>query len=153
MPGRVNRLFREMEEELNSLTRGVWGDVDRDFVSPTSALSTAMGPGFGATDVKETDSAYELHVDVPSLSKEDVKVNLDRNGVLTISGERQASKDEEKDNFRRVERVYGSFTRRFQVPDNVDKDKIKAKVEHGVLRLELPKASESETHPHTITVE
>jgi hypothetical protein len=57
---------------VSSLSRGIWGDIDRDFVS--GSLSPAFGPGFGSTDVKETEKSYELHVDVPGLTKEDVKV-------------------------------------------------------------------------------
>jgi HSP20 family molecular chaperone IbpA len=68
-------------QEVNALTRGFWGDVDRDFMTPSSSLAPVMGPGFGATDVKETDSAYELHVDVPSLTKEDVKVRCNSSKV------------------------------------------------------------------------
>lgn len=66
-------LYCNGTQEVNALSRGFWGDLDRDFMAGSS--SPTFGPGLGATDVKETDSAYELHVDVPSLTKEDVKVN------------------------------------------------------------------------------
>eukprot|EP00884_Botryococcus_braunii_P001141 jgi/Botrbrau1/11027/Bobra.101_1s0025.1 len=112
VPRRINSLFREMEEELNAMSRSVWGDVNRDFLSGSVTPAPKVGASLGATDVKETDKGYELHVDVPGLTKDDVKVALDKNGVLTISGERQTVTEENKDNFQRVERVYGTFTRR-----------------------------------------
>eukprot|EP00884_Botryococcus_braunii_P001136 jgi/Botrbrau1/11022/Bobra.101_1s0020.1 len=152
LPRRINNLFKEMEEEINAMTRDVWGDINRDFLS--GPITPTGGASLGATDVKETETAFELHVDAPGLTKEDVKVALDKDGVLTISGERQTVSEESKDNFKRVERVFGTFTRRFQVPEGVEKDKISAKVENGVLRVELPKAAEpNEPHEQCILVE
>lgn len=73
-----------------------------------------------------------------------LQVRVDRNGVLAISGKRevQAEEDNDKSGFRRVERGYGEFTRRFQLPDNVDPSAVQAKVENGVLHVIVPKKEE-----------
>lgn len=61
-------------QEINAMTRSVWGDVNRDFLSGSSPAVPSVGASLGATDVKETENGYELHVDVPGLTKDDVKV-------------------------------------------------------------------------------
>lgn len=72
------------------------------------------------------------------------QVRVDRNGVLTISGKREVEGGEgdEDNGFRRIERGYGEFTRRFQLPDNVDPGAVQAKVENGVLHVVVPKKEE-----------
>lgn len=141
LPSRVSSIFRDLEQELESLTRGIVPSspkVERELApfTPRSSL--------GAVDVKETDNAYEFDVDVPGLTKDEIKVSIDRDGVLTISGERkvQDEEDDNKQGYRRIERGFGKFVRRFQLPDDTDPEHIKAKVENGVLKLVLPKAPE-----------
>ena len=76
------------------------------------------------------------------MKKDDVKVSVD-NGVLTLKGERKQEKEEKGKKFHRVERYYGSFTRSFTLPDNVDETKIKASFKDGMLSLQIPKTAES----------
>lgn len=91
-----------------------------------------------AIDIREEDDAYYVDAEVPGLSAEDVKVDVDKN-VLTLSGERKVEKEEKEGTYRRVERQYGSFTRSFTLPETVDADKITADLKDGVLALRLPK--------------
>lgn len=72
-----------------------------------------------AVDIREEDDAFYVDAEVPGLSAEDIKVDIEKN-VLTLSGERKLEKEETKENFRRVERQYGHFTRSFSLPETVD---------------------------------
>jgi HSP20 family protein len=91
-----------------------------------------------AVDIREEDDAFYVDAEVPGMSAEDVKVDVEKN-VLTLSGERKVEKEEIEDTYRRVERQYGSFTRSFTLPETVDTDNISADLKEGVLALRLPK--------------
>lgn len=92
------------------------------------------------TDIKETDKDYEIEIDMPGVSKEGLKAELD-NGYLTVSAETKNSKDVKDDNGRyiRRERYSGSFSRSFYVGEVVKEEDIKAKFENGTLKLTVPK--------------
>jgi len=102
-----------------------------------------------AVDIREEDDAFYVDAEVPGMSAEDVKVDVEKN-VLTLSGERKVEKEEIEDTYRRVERQYGSFTRSFTLPETVDTDNISADLKEGVLALRLPK-KEAPT-PRSISV-
>jgi len=91
-----------------------------------------------AVDIREEDDAFFVDAEVPGLSAEDVKVDVEKN-VLTLSGERKVEKEESEGSYRRVERQYGSFTRSFTLPETVDTENISADLKEGVLALRLPK--------------
>ena len=91
-----------------------------------------------AVDIKEEDNAYIIHADVPGVKPEEIDVTMEH-GMLTIKGERKEDTEEEKEGYKRVERVRGSFYRRFSMPDNADPDKIDASSENGVLKITIPK--------------
>ena len=91
------------------------------------------------TDVKETDSGYEVDVDLPGFKKEEIHLDLD-NGYLTISTEKALeNKEEKKGRVIRQERYSGTMSRSFYVGEHVTEEDIKAKYENGVLSLEIPK--------------
>ncbi|MBQ9112980.1 MAG: Hsp20/alpha crystallin family protein [Clostridia bacterium] len=91
------------------------------------------------TDIRETEQAYILEAELPGFSKEDIRAEV-RNGYLTIHAEQKTDKDEkdEKNNYIRRERSYGSFTRSFDL-DGIRSDEITASYKDGVLSLTLPK--------------
>ena len=91
-----------------------------------------------AMDVVESDDHYVLRADLPGLSENDVKIELEEN-VLTISGERKAEHQERKEGYYRVERSSGSFSRSLTLPEGVDADGIKANFDNGVLEVSIPK--------------
>ena len=93
-----------------------------------------------AADILQNDEAYTLAVDLPGLAKADVDLTIE-DRTLTLSGERQA--DHEGVTADRVERVYGRFVRRFNLPSDVDVTAVKAEFEHGVLHITIPKAEEA----------
>jgi len=102
----------------------------------------ATGDWAPRVDIAETDKAFVIKAEIPEVNKEDVKVTVD-NGVLAIRGERKQEKEEKGKKFHRVERYYGSFTRSFTLPDNVDESKIKASFKDGMLNLEIQKTEKA----------
>lgn len=101
-------------------------------------------------DIVETEKAFEIHVAVPGVNKEDFKIDLNDN-FLTISGERKFTAEKESNNFRSIETQYGTFSRSFAMPDNVDAAKISASYTNGILQLVIPK-DEKKTLKTTIKV-
>lgn len=91
-----------------------------------------------AVNIKDNDDVYELEFAVPGYRKEDLKVNV-KDGVITISSEKKVEKDEKEENYTRREFSYSSFERSFLLPENVDPEKVKAKVTDGVLNLSIGK--------------
>ena len=103
-----------------------------------------------AVDIKETREAFNIEAELPGMSKEDVKVTV-QDGVLSIQGERKHEEESDDNKHHRIERVYGSFLRRFTLPENVDENSIRANFKDGVLSLTLAKAEPAE--PKAIEVD
>jgi len=91
-----------------------------------------------------------LKAELPDMSREDIELTVERN-TLTLKGTRKKAADVKDDQFRRVERRYGSFSRSFALPNTVDATKVTADYKNGVLTVKLPFREESK--PRTITVE
>jgi HSP20 family protein len=124
--------------------------IDRFFnesLSRTGGSSYSFVP---KVDILENDSAYEINVAVPGLSKDDFKIDLNDN-FLTISGERKFSKEKKENNLHVVETQYGNFSRSFSLPENVDASKIAASYNNGILEITVPK-DEKKTLKTTIKV-
>ncbi len=94
-------------------------------------------------DVVETEKSFELEFHLPGISKENINIDL-KNDQLTVSGERKFENEENKRNFKSVESYYGSFSRSFYLPENVNEEKIDATYKDGILRLVLPKDEKKE---------
>jgi HSP20 family protein len=93
-------------------------------------------------DVKEEGDRFVLYADLPGIDPNDIEVSMDK-GLLTIRGERSSETSEQTDRFSRIERRYGSFHRRFALPDSADPEGIQARGRHGVLEITIPKRPES----------
>ncbi|KAL2634934.1 hypothetical protein R1flu_006413 [Riccia fluitans] len=91
-------------------------------------------------DWVETPEAHVFKADLPGLKKEEVKIHVQDDQFLSISGERNKEQVDEKDSYRRVERSYGKFHRQFRLPENSKVQEIAAKMENGVLTVTVPKA-------------
>ncbi|HEX5714600.1 MAG TPA: Hsp20/alpha crystallin family protein [Thermoanaerobaculia bacterium] len=100
-------------------------------------------------DIQENGDAYLFHAELPGMSKEDIHITLE-NSVLRLSGERKFEKDAKKENYHRVERTYGTFTRTFTLPTQVDPEKVQAAFENGILTITVPKAEQAK--PRRITI-
>ena len=96
-----------------------------------------------AVDISETDKSFELEVAVPGLRKEDFSISYD-DGLLTISGERKLETENKEINYHTRETRYGSFSRSFQLPDNVNDSKISANYQDGILKVSMPKDEKKE---------
>ncbi|XP_038984715.1 18.1 kDa class I heat shock protein-like [Phoenix dactylifera] len=103
------------------------------FVSETSAFANTR------IDWKETPEAHIFKADLPGVKKEEVKVEVEEDRVLQISGERSKEKEEKNDKWHRVERSSGKFLRRFRLPEDAKVEQVKASMENGVLTVTVPK--------------
>ena len=92
-------------------------------------------------DIKESDNLFQINTDLPGLTKKDIKVSL-KGDQLTISGERKRISDNENDHYYYRERSVGKFNRSFNLPESINKDKIKASFKDGILSIELEKHEE-----------
>lgn len=126
--------FRDMEDFFDRFLRhsGLPVSSDRE--------SLATGDWSPRVDISETDKDYLVKAELPDVAKEDMHLSVD-NGVLTIRGEKKQEKEEKGKKFHRIERHYGSFSRSFTLPDNVDAAAIKAAFKDGVLNVTLPKTT------------
>jgi len=104
-----------------------------------------------AMDLVEKDDAYEITAELPGLDEKNVEVKL-ANRTLTIKGEKSEDKEEKQKDYYLAERRYGSFQRSFQLPENIDAEKIDAQFAKGVLTVKLPKTAESKNAEKKIAV-
>jgi HSP20 family protein len=118
--------------------------IQRELSNPMAAFdrdengNVATANWAPAVDIKEDEKSFTLLADIPGVDPKDIEVTMDNN-VLTVKGERQSEKKTEDENYKRVERQYGAFYRRFTLPDTADAENIEAHSEHGVLKVTIPK--------------
>lgn len=116
-----------------------------EFANPRGKSARIMTPGSGVmrTDIKENDKEFELEIELPGFKTEDIKVSL-KDGYLTVNArsESESSDKDEKGNYLRRERYYGSCSRSFYVGENLDENDISAKFNAGILRIVVPKKQE-----------
>ena len=125
--------FREMEGMLDPYSRS------RDWPFRGGRdLNTSGADWAPRADISETDAEFCITAEVPGIKREDVKINIEDH-VLNIRGENKQEKEEKGKTFHRIERYYGSFSRSFSLPENVNEDKIDAVFKDGVLTLTIPK--------------
>ncbi len=127
----------------NSWIPDVFSDFfDTDFMPRMKATAPAI-------NVKETDKAYTVELAAPGLKKEDFEINIDNDGNLHIKMENKGERKEEdkKEHYLRREFAYSRYEQTLLLPDDVDKDKVAAKVDNGVLTIDLPKVEKPAEKP------
>lgn len=146
-PVAVDPFARNMDRMFNTMLESMLGPLGAQESWLGSNLRT--GAWVPATDIRETDDAFHVSVELPGLSKKDVNVSVENN-QLTISGERRWEEKEDRESLHRVERGYGQFSRSFLLSGHVDPDKVKAVFKDGVLEIDVPKSEEA--RPRRITI-
>ncbi len=147
----MERMTSEMSRQMDSLFRSFDSDFGNNSFRRFLADNVLNRPFAPRVDIAEDAANMYLHVELAGLNKEDVQVTVSDDRILTIKGERKNEHKDEGKNYVRVERVYGEFSRSFQLPDNVKSDAVDAKFENGVLNITLPKTEE--TKPKHVAVE
>src|SRR5581483_8362716 len=137
------REFTTLQDRMNRLFRESFGDT-REEALTTSVFAPPV-------DVYEDEHNVTLKIEVPGIDEKDIDVRVENN-TLTVHGERKFEKEEKEENFRRVERQYGSFTRTFTLPNTVDTDSIEAQYDKGVLKIQLAKKAEAKPKQIKINV-
>jgi HSP20 family protein len=132
--GRVQNEFRQAFERLFE-----GNPFDQDGSDDSSVVTSQWMP---RVDVKEEPGRFVLYADLPGIDPDDIDVSMDK-GILTIKGERRSEATDQTDRFSRIERDYGSFYRRFSLPDSADAEGIQAHGRNGVLEIVIPKRSEA----------
>src|SRR5947209_20286198 len=128
------REFSTLQDRMNRLFRDSYGD-SREEALTTSTFAPPV-------DVYEDEHNVTLKIEVPGIDEKDIDVQIENN-KLTVHGERKFEKEEKEENFRRVERQYGSFTRLFTLPNTVDPEQVSATYDKGVLKITLAKKAEA----------
>jgi HSP20 family protein len=132
------REFSTMQDRMNRMNR-----LFRESYSPEvpeeALTTTKFAP---PVDIYEDEHNIALKIEVPGIDEKDIDVRIENN-TLTVHGERKFEKEEKEENFRRVERHYGSFTRSFTLPSSVDPGQVSADYDKGMLKINLAKKAEA----------
>jgi HSP20 family protein len=128
--------YREMNTLQSNLNR-----IFQDFGRGSDELLTS-GTFVPPVDIYEDDHNITLNMEVPGVDQKDINITLENN-TLTIRGERKIEKDVKEENFHRVERRYGQFTRSFSLPNTVDAENVSANFENGILKIKMAKRAEA----------
>ena len=135
------REFSAMQDRINRINR--MNRLFRESYSPEvpeeALTTTSYAP---PVDIYEDEHNITLKLEVPGIDEKDIDVRIE-NTTLTVHGERKIEKEEKEENYRRVERQYGEFTRSFTLPSSVNLDQVSANYDKGVLKINLAKKAEA----------
>ena len=132
------REFPTMQDRMNLMNR-----LFRESYSPEGPEEALTTTTFAPpVDIYEDEHNITLKIEVPGIDEKDIDVRIENN-TLTVHGERKFEKEEKEENFRRVERQYGGFTRSFTLPSSVDPGQVNADYDKGVLKINLAKKAEA----------
>jgi HSP20 family protein len=129
------REFATIQDRMNRLFRDSYGPEGREEALTTTSFAPPV-------DVYEDEHNVTLKIEVPGIDEKDIDVRVENN-TLTVHGERKFEREEKEENYRRVERQYGNFTRTFTLPNTVDQDTVQADYDKGVLKIKLAKKAEA----------
>ena len=151
-----SRAFRNLMtvdpfRELLDLQRGINQLFDSS-VGRSSSEGVALSTWMPSVDIYEDEVSFLIKLELPEVSRENVKVNLHEN-TLSISGERRIENEDKREGYHRVERSYGQFYRSFTLPPNVNTEAINAQFKDGMLRLSIPKKEEAKPKQIEVNIE
>jgi HSP20 family protein len=127
--------------EFNALPARLGGFFPKEWETPR--LATTWNP---SVDIFENDNEVVVKAELPGMNAKDIDVRLENN-ILTLKGERHFEKETKEENYHRVEREYGTFSRSFALPTAVNGEKVSAEYKDGVLKIVLPKKEEIKAKP------
>lgn len=130
--------FRELRSLQDDMNRLFTSSLPRDLTRE----DMASGGWSPSVDIYENENEIILEAELPGMQREDFEVSIENN-VITLKGKREFEKKEEGDNYHRVERAYGSFTRSFSLPRTISAEETKADFKNGILKVSLPKREEA----------
>jgi HSP20 family protein len=130
--------FRDLNMLQDRMNR-MFDDAGRAWRTDEPAATTTWSP---AVDIFETEGEIVVKAELPGMERKDIVLNLESN-VLTVRGERRFAKETKDDNYHRIERSYGTFSRSFSIPATVDAEEIRADYRDGVLKIVLPKKEQA----------
>lgn len=140
--------FGEMESLFNPMLPEALSNWQRLALGNGKKLDWAP-----SADISETEKEYVIRAELPAVKKEDIQVSLDE-GTITIKGERKQQKEDKSEKYHRTESFYGSFERRFSLPDNVNAEAVHCESKDGILTVHIPKTVDSpKAKPKQITVQ
>ena len=141
----TRRDFSVLQDRVNRIIRESYSPE-----SPDEALTASnFAP---PVDVYEDEHHINLKIEVPGVDEKDIDISIETN-TLTVRGQRSFDKDEKEENFHRIERMYGSFTRSFTLSNTVDPEQVSAHYDKGVLTVRLPKRTEAKPKQIKVNVE
>jgi HSP20 family protein len=126
--------FRDLNLLQDRMNR-LFEDAGRGWRSDEPSSTTSWSP---AVDIYETENEIIVQAELPGVERKDITLQLENN-VLTLKGERRFERETREENYHRIERSYGAFSRAFSVPAGVDEEKIRADCKDGILKIALPK--------------
>ena len=130
--------FRDLNLLQDRMNR-LFEDAGRTWRTDEPAATTTWSP---SVDIFETEGEIVVKAELPGMDRKDIQLNLENN-VLSLRGERKFTKETKDENYHRIERSYGVFSRSFSIPATVDEEKIRADYKDGVLRIMLPKKEQA----------
>ena len=130
--------FRDLNLLQDRMNR-LFDDAGRNWRADEPAATTTWSP---SVDIFETEGEIIVKAELPGMDRNDITLHLENN-VLTLRGERKFQKETKEENYHRIERSYGTFSRSFSIPATVDEEKIRADYKDGVLKIALPKKEQA----------
>jgi HSP20 family protein len=130
--------FRDLNLLQDRMNR-LFDDAGRSWRNDEPAATTTWSP---SVDIFETEGEIVVNAELPGMERKDIALHLENN-VLTLRGERRFQKETKDENYHRIERSYGNFSRSFSIPATVDEEKIRADYKDGVLKIMLPKKEQA----------
>ncbi len=140
--------FRDLSMLQDRMNR-LFDDAGRPWRTDEPAATTSWSP---SVDIFETEGEIVVKAELPGMDRKDIQLNLENN-VLSLRGERKFQKETKDDNYHRIERSYGVFSRAFSIPATVDEERIRADYKDGVLKIVLPKKDQAKPKQIKIATE